>query len=82
MRIGLDIASLAYKQQVEQIVLVAGDSDFVPAAKLARVDGNQRDLMPKHLLTKWHDPAYMLGNSEILQSKNLPCSVPVNALEI
>ena len=39
MRIGLDIASLAYKQQVEQIILIAGDSDFVPAAKLARREG-------------------------------------------
>ena len=39
MRIGLDIASLAYKHQVDQIVLIAGDSDFVPAAKLARREG-------------------------------------------
>lgn len=39
MRIGLDIASLAYKKQVDQIVLVSGDSDFVPAAKLARREG-------------------------------------------
>lgn len=39
MRIGLDIASLAFKKQVNQIVLVAGDSDFVPAAKLARREG-------------------------------------------
>lgn len=39
MRIGLDIASLAYKRQVDQIILVAGDSDFVPAAKLARRKG-------------------------------------------
>ena len=39
MRIGLDIASLSYKKQVDQIVLVAGDSDFVPAAKLARREG-------------------------------------------
>lgn len=39
MRIGLDIASLAYKKQVDQIILVAGDSDFVPAAKLARREG-------------------------------------------
>jgi uncharacterized LabA/DUF88 family protein len=39
MRIGLDIASMAYKRQVDQIVLVAGDSDFVPAAKLARREG-------------------------------------------
>ena len=39
MKIGMDIASLAYKQQVEQIVLIAGDADFVPAAKLARREG-------------------------------------------
>lgn len=39
MKIGLDIASLAYKKLVDQIVLVAGDSDFVPAAKLARREG-------------------------------------------
>lgn len=39
MKIGMDIASLAYKHQVEQIVLIAGDSDFVPAAKLARREG-------------------------------------------
>jgi uncharacterized LabA/DUF88 family protein len=39
MRIGLDIASLAYKRLTDQIVLIAGDSDFVPAAKLARREG-------------------------------------------
>lgn len=39
MRIGLDIASLAYKKLVDQIILIAGDSDFVPAAKLARREG-------------------------------------------
>lgn len=39
MKIGLDIASLAYKKQVDQIVLISGDSDFVPAAKLARREG-------------------------------------------
>lgn len=39
MKIGVDIASLAYKKQVDQIVLISGDSDFVPAAKLARREG-------------------------------------------
>lgn len=39
MRIGLDIAALAFKRQVNQIILFAGDSDFVPAAKLARREG-------------------------------------------
>lgn len=39
MRIGLDIASITLKRQANIIVLVAGDSDFVPAAKLARREG-------------------------------------------
>ena len=39
MKIGLDIASMAYKKQDEQIVLISGDSDFVSAAKLARREG-------------------------------------------
>ena len=39
MRIGLDIASMAQKRLVDQIILIAGDSDFVPAAKHARREG-------------------------------------------
>ena len=39
MRIGLDISALATKHLVDQIVLIAGDSDFVPAAKMARREG-------------------------------------------
>ncbi|MBP3891935.1 MAG: NYN domain-containing protein [Solobacterium sp.] len=39
MRIGIDIASMVFKKQVNQIVLISGDSDFVPASKLARREG-------------------------------------------
>lgn len=39
MRIGVDISSLAFKKQVDRIVLISGDSDFVPAAKQARREG-------------------------------------------
>ena len=39
MKIGLDISSLAYKKQVDRIILISGDSDFVPAAKMARREG-------------------------------------------
>lgn len=39
MRLGLDVASMAYKRQVDQIVMVTADADFVPAAKLARREG-------------------------------------------
>ena len=41
MRVGLDIASLTLKRQAEVIVLVTGDSDFVPAMKFARREGAQ-----------------------------------------
>ncbi len=39
MKIGIDIVSLAFKKQVNQIILISGDSDFVPAAKQARREG-------------------------------------------
>lgn len=39
IKIGLDIASMTLKKQVDQIILISGDSDFVPAAKLARREG-------------------------------------------
>ena len=39
MRIGVDISSLTFKKQVDQIILISGDSDFVPAAKQARREG-------------------------------------------
>ena len=37
IKIGIDIASLALKKQVDRIILISGDSDF--AAKLARREG-------------------------------------------
>ena len=46
MKIGLDIASMAYKRQVNRLVLVSGDADFVPAAKLARREGIEFVLDP------------------------------------
>jgi uncharacterized LabA/DUF88 family protein len=39
MRLGLDVASMAFKRQVNRIILVAADADFVPPAKLARREG-------------------------------------------
>lgn len=46
MKIGIDIASVSYKKQAERIVLISGDSDFVPAAKLARREGIEFILDP------------------------------------
>ena len=39
MKIGIDIASMVLKKQVQTILLVAGDGDFVPASKFARREG-------------------------------------------
>jgi uncharacterized LabA/DUF88 family protein len=39
IKMALDIAALAYKRLVDRIVLITGDADFVPAAKLARREG-------------------------------------------
>ena len=39
MRIGIDIASVTFKKQVDRIILISGDSDFVPAAKMSRREG-------------------------------------------
>lgn len=52
MRIGLDIASVTFKKQAEQIILISGDSDFVPAAKLARREGIDFVLDPMWLQIK------------------------------
>ncbi|MDQ1207279.1 uncharacterized LabA/DUF88 family protein [Acinetobacter baylyi] len=48
MKIGLDVASLTYKKFVDQIILVSGDADFLPAAKLARREGIDFILDPMH----------------------------------
>ena len=39
MRIGMDIAAITLKRQANVIVLISGDTDFVPAAKFARREG-------------------------------------------
>ena len=39
LRIGLDIARLSLREMVRTIVVVTGDSDFIPAFKFARREG-------------------------------------------
>ena len=46
MRMGIDISSVSLKKQASTIILVAGDSDFIPAAKLARREGIEIILDP------------------------------------
>lgn len=39
MKIGVDITSMAFRRQADRMILISGDSDFVPAAKQARREG-------------------------------------------
>ncbi len=39
MKIGLDVSRLAFKSLVDRVVIITGDSDMVPALKLARIEG-------------------------------------------
>jgi len=64
MRIGLDIASITLKKQASKIILVSGDADFVPAAKLARREGVKITLDPL-----WQNPSADL-NEHIDQLRN------------
>ena len=60
MRVGLDVASLAYGHHVDQIVLIAGDSDFLPTIKMARKNGldfvlDPMKQKPKHTMIEHVD---------------------------
>lgn len=76
MRVGLDIASVSYKRQADQIVLVAGDADFVPAAKLARREGVDFILDPM-----WSQIAEDLHEHVDGLRSTCPRPVTVNAIE-
>ena len=39
MRIGMDMARLALREMVRAVVVVTGDSDFIPAFKFVRREG-------------------------------------------
>ena len=62
MRLGLDIAALTLKHHAEVFVLVAGDSDFVPAMKFARREGAQLFLVTLHHSVR----ADMLEHSDLV----------------
>lgn len=79
MRIGIDISSLTLKKQVDTIILVAGDSDFVPAAKLARREGVEFILDPMWQQVNAdlfeHIDGLQSGLSKLRQEA-LACSLP------
>jgi uncharacterized LabA/DUF88 family protein len=83
IKFGIDIATLAYKRLVERVVLITGDSDLVPAAKLARREGLDVVLDPlwnpiapslrEHidgLKSVWPDPLYRCNVPLTQQRRN------------
>lgn len=71
MRIGVDISSIAFKKQVDQIILIAGDSDFVPAAKQARREGIDfiLDPMGNHVADDLFEHIDGIRSQKLSQSK-------------
>ena len=66
-RIGLDIFEMAHKRQVERVVLISDNSDFVPVAKTARREGIRFTL----------DPMWNPIKTELREhADNLRCNFP------
>ena len=76
MRIGVDISALAFKQQVNRIILISGDSDFVPAAKQARREGIDFILDP--MRTPIKDDLYEHIDGIRTKAPKLPSPVEIN----
>lgn len=67
MRVGLDVAWLAQGRYVDQIILIAGDSDFLPAIKMARKHGldfilDPMKQKPKHTMIEHVDAIETLAD--------------------
>ena len=74
MRVGLDVASLAYGHYVDQIILIAGDSDFLPAIKMARKYGldfilDPMKQKPKHNMVEHVDSLETFVDSMYISSR-------------
>ena len=72
MRIGLDIAALAERGAVNQIIMISGDSDFVPAAKHARRCGIDFVLDPMWANTSSSLSEHVDGLRECVSRPALP----------
>ncbi|CAG9468198.1 NYN domain-containing protein [Campylobacter upsaliensis] len=64
IKIALDISKLSLRKDIEKIILMIGDSDFIPAIKLARREGIIDQLDPlKHNVSE-----NMLDHIDLLHS--------------
>lgn len=76
MRIGMDIAALTLKKLAQVIVLVTGDSDFVPAMKFARREGAQLFLVPlgQHMKSSMYEHSDLILDIDL--QKCQPAALP------
>lgn len=68
IKLGIDISTLSYQKLVDKIILIAGDTDFVPAAKLARTNGVEFVLDPlrNHIDESLHEHIDRLVNFDLV----------------
>lgn len=71
MRVGLDIAEFSTRRSVDRILLVSGDTDMIPAMKLARKSGLEIGIIQLPPPTRGlHDS--LLTHSDFTRSAKLP----------
>lgn len=70
MRVGLDIATISDRRSVDQIILVSGDTDMIPAMKHARKAGVEIRLIQLPGSRALHDQ--LLAHSDTVRTVEWP----------
>ena len=73
LRIGLDIATYSLPRQVDRIILVTGDTDLIPAMKLARRSGVQ---IVGIELGKRRPSRELLAHTDLCRKRSWPTVAP------
>lgn len=84
IKLGMDITILSHEKLVDSIVLIAGDSDFVPAAKHARIKGVDfiLDALNASIPDSLNEHIDGLQNSDLIMSLEQVCKKqPINLSE-
>ena len=71
MRIGLDVAYYALNRSVDRLILLSGDTDCVPAMKLARKEGIQIVLIS---FPQRHCPPELIWHSDFKRTIDWPAA--------
>jgi len=74
MKLGIDIASIAYKKLADRVVLITGDCDFVPAAR----GPDAQEPRANSAAERVRQPTHVVGKSEKIKRKSR-ASLPVRS---